>query len=401
MSFGIAVSGMRAASADLDVTGNNIANANTSGFKSSRAEFADVYAASNLGVSRDAIGSGVALSRVAQQFTQGNITFTDRSLDIAINGDGFFVLEDDKGRSYTRAGAFGTDKDGYLVNATGQQLIGYQVEDGEIVGATGPLQLRVSSAAPRATSEIEIQVNLNVDAAVPTVTFDPTEPRSYNAATQLAIYDSLGAEHAATLYYAKTDVNTWDAHLAVEGEVIGTQELTFSDAGVLTSPTEAKELGDYDPGDSTGAANMPLVVDFTGSSQYGDQVDSHSTSQNGYPAGRLTGISIDEEGVVLARFSNGQAEPQGQVMLAKFANSQALQPLGNSAWAESSASGAPVAGAPGSGSLGALQSGALEESNVDLAQELVNMIVAQRNFQANAQVIRASDEVVQTIINIR
>jgi flagellar hook protein FlgE len=402
MAFRIAVSGLKAATADLDTTGNNIANSNTTGFKASRAEFADVYAASNLGTSKDAIGQGVALSRVAQQFTQGNVTFTDNSLDLAINGEGFFVLEDGEGRSYSRAGAFGLDKNGYVVNGTGQRLLGFQVNDNQVTGAIGALQISTTNLAPRATAQIDVQVNLDAadDPPAAALPFDPGDPDSYNNSTSLTVFDSLGQEHLSTVYYRKTGDNAWDSYLYVDNTAIGSAVgLTFGPNGSLSGPLGAQSFGTFEPGN--GASDMPLAVDFFGTTQFGAEFGVNGLSQNGFTTGRISGVDINSEGVVLARFSNGQTAPQGQVILANFGNPQGLQPMGNTLWVETTDSGPPLAGAPGTAALGLVQSGALEESNVDLAQELVDMILAQRNFQANAQVIRAEDEVTQTIINIR
>lgn len=398
MAFRIAVSGIRAATADLDVTGNNIANANTSGFKASRAQFADVYAASNLGTSKDAIGQGVQLAKVAQQFTQGNVAFTDNSLDLAINGEGFFVVEDSEGRFYTRSGAFGLDRDGFVVNATGQRLLGFQVSDGTVTGATGPLSIRTTNLAPRASETIGVQVNLDAGSTAPTVDFNPDDPNSYNNSTSLTVFDSLGQEHLATTFFRKTASNGWSAYLFLDDAQVGTADLNFGQDGGLTSPG-LNAFGTVSV--DTGASDMTLSVDFTGTTQFGADFGVNALSQDGYTTGRLSGIDINAQGVVLARFSNGKTSPQGQVLLANFGNPQGLQPAGDTLWTESTDSGPPLVGAPGTAALGLVQSGALEESNVDLAAQLVNMIVAQRNFQANAQVIRAEDEVTQTIINIR
>jgi flagellar hook protein FlgE len=404
MAFSVAVSGLSAATADLDATGNNIANVGTTGFKGSRVQFADVYGASNLGPSSNAIGQGVAIADVAQQFTQGNITFTDNNLDLAINGTGFFVVEDSAGRYYSRAGAFGLDKDGYVVNATGQQLLGYRVSDGRVTGSTGALQISTTNLPPQATSRIGLTVNLDAaDEVPPDDTFDPENPDSYNDSTALAFFDSLGAEHVASVYFVKTDVSEWDAHLLLDDDEVATQALQFGDDGLLTSPEGAVALEfttDWDPG--AGAASFEgLDLDFTGTTQFGTDFGVNALSQDGYTTGRLSAIEINPDGIVLGRFSNGETAPQGQVALANFGSPQGLQPIGNTLWAETTDSGPPLIGAPGTASLGLVQSGALEESNVDLAQELVDMIIAQRNYQANARVIQAEDELTQTIINIR
>jgi flagellar hook protein FlgE len=401
MAFRIAVSGLRAASADLDVTGNNIANANTTGFKSSRAQFADVYAVSNLGTSQDAIGQGVQLAAVAQQFNQGNIVFTDNNLDLAISGDGFFVLDDGGTRAYSRAGAFGVDKDGFVVNSTGQTMVAFQASAGAVTGATGPLQLSSANIPPQASALIDVGVNLDVGAVAPTVPFDPADFNSFNSSTSLTLFDSLGEQHLGAVYFVKTGANAWDTHLRIDGDntqTTGVQPLTFDNTGQLTSGMPVN-YGVFNT--ITGSAPLNIDVDFTGGTQFGAQFGVNSLSQDGFTTGRLSGIDIDDQGVVLARFTNGQSQIQGQVALANFANPQGLQPLSDSNWAETNSSGQPLLGAPGTASLGAVQSSALEESNVDLAEQLVNMIVAQRSFQANAQMIRAEDEIIQTIVNIR
>lgn len=400
MAFQMAISGIRAATSDLDVIGNNIANANTTGFKVSRAQFADVYAASMLGTARDAIGQGVRLSTVAQQFTQGNVATTDNSLDLAINGDGFFVVEDSDGRFYTRSGAFGLDEQGYLVSATGQRLLGFQVADGAITGGTGPLNISTANLAPKATSSIAVGVNLDAASEAPTAVFDPLQPNTYNNSTSLTVYDSLGQEHLATTYFQKSNANAneWTAYLYLDDAQVGSTGLVFSEYGQLTSPG-LNDFGSVVLG--SGAHDMTLAIDFSGTTQFGADFGVNALEQNGFTTGQLTGVDIDKRGVVLARFSNGQTTPQGQVMLANFGNPQGLQPTGDTLWTESPDSGPPLIGAPGTAALGLVQSGALEESNVDLAAQLVKLIIAQRNYQANAQVIQAEDKVTQTIINIR
>lgn len=404
MAFRIAVSGLKGAAADLDVTGNNIANSNTTGFKLSRAQFADVYAVSNLGTVSDAIGQGVRIASVAQQFGQGNVSFTENNLDLAINGQGFFVLEEPSGdRIYSRAGAFEVDSESFIVNGSGQRLIGFQANDGNVTRALGPLHLSRNNITPRATTGIDIGVNLDSGESPPTVgSFNPDDPDSYNFSTSTSIYDSLGKEHLATIYFKKTGVNQWEVYPRVGDNNTGfdTLQLEFNDAGkLITTPMPLALNPDFVPG--TGASPLTLAVDFSESTQFGSEFGVNSLQQDGYTTGKLSGLDIDDRGVVIARYTNGQFLAQGQVVLANFNNAQGLQPLGDTTWAETSASGVPLIGGPGTASLGLLQSGALEDSNVDLAEQLVNMIIAQRNFQANAQMIRAEDEVTQTIINIR
>ncbi len=401
MAFQVAISGLRAASVDLDVTGNNIANSNTTGFKESRTQFADVYAVSNMGSSRDAIGAGVRLGSVAQQFNQGNINFTDKSLDLAINGEGFFVLDDGGSEAYTRAGAFGLDKDGYMVNPTGQQLVGYQATGGVVGGALGALRINTGVLAPQATGLVDANINLDSDDSVTAGSFDPADPLTYNNVMSLAVYDSLGSEHLARVYFKKTAANAWQTHLRVDGDNTQTttpQSIAFNSSGALTTPMPLS-YGAFTP--STGAAPFTLNVDLGSSTQVGAPFGVNALTQDGFATGQLTGVDIDETGIVQARYSNGQTQAQGQVALANFANPQGLKPASNTNWVSSSASGTALIGAPGSSSLGVVQGGALEDSNTDLSSDLVKMIVAQRAFQANAQMIRTEDEVTQTIINIR
>ena len=400
MGFRIAVSGLRAAGADLDVTGNNIANSNTVGFKKSRAEFADVYAVSNLGASSDAIGQGTQLAAVSQQFTQGNVSFTDNSLDLAVSGQGFFVLEDAGSRVYSRDGTMGIDKDGFVVNSSGHNLVGYQALNGTVSGALAPIQVARTIQNPHASSRVQLSVNLDSSQTSPTIAFDPTDTTSFNNSTSVTVFDSLGAEHVATVYFRKTGTNAWDTHLRVDGDnsqTTTTQAITFNSSGQLTTAMPAN-YGTYTP--TNGSAPIPLDIDLTDTVQLGPPFGVLGVDQDGFTSGRLVGLDIDDGGIMLARYTNGQSEPQGQIALANFGNAQGLTPIGDTDWVETSASGNPLVGPPGSASLGLIQSGALEESNVDLAEELVDMIIAQRAFQANAQMIQTEDEVTQTIINI-
>ncbi len=417
MSFRTALSGLNAASADLRVIGNNVANASTTGFKLSRAEFADIYAASNYGVSATAIGSGVKVAAVSQQFSQGNVDFTNNNLDLAINGRGFFIVDDNGTRSYTRAGTFSVDRAGFVVNNNNQKLLAYQADaSGNITGAIGSLQLDTSDIAPQATSTVDVGVNLDATQTQPPVAFDPATPSSYNHATSLTIYDSLGSPHLSTMYYAKTATpGQWNVYAFVDGTPLRggppyvADTLTFNGAGQLSqingapvTPPGTISYPGYNPGN--GANNITLAMNYLGttpSTQYGSNFGVNSLTQDGYTTGRLSSIDVADSGIVQARYTNGQTKTLGQVALANFTNPQGLRQLGDTNWAESYESGAALVGAPGTASLGAVQSGALEGSNVDLTEQLVNMITAQRNFQANAQVIKTSDTVTQTIINIR
>lgn len=407
MSFRTALSGLNSASADLNIISNNIANSSTTGFKSSRAEFADIYAASNIGTASNAIGSGVRLADVAQQFAQGNVAFTNNALDLAINGQGFFRLSDNGTVVYSRAGAFSVNKDGYIVNSADQRLTAFRADAlGNITGAIGDLQLSTADIAPKVSSAVNVGLNLSAAAIVPASAFSPGDATSYNNSTSLTIYDSLGASHLATMYYRKTADNTWQTYLYVDNTLVdGPDTLGFSTGGVLSSvngaavPPTTLTSPSFTP--SGGGAAMTLALDYAASTQFGSAFGVNSLTQDGYTTGRLSGVDIDSGGVVFARYTNGQSRALGQVALANFSNAQGLRQMGNTGWAESFESGAALTGAPGTASLGVLQSGALEGSNVDLTQELVNMITAQRNFQANAQVISTLDSVTQAVINIR
>jgi flagellar hook protein FlgE len=394
------LSGLNAASSDLSVTANNIANANTTGFKASRAEFADVFA-----VGAQNIGNGVAMSSVTQEFSQGGVDFTDRGLDLAISGEGFFTMSDRGVTSYTRAGSFGVDREGFVVNSQNQRLQIFPVANNGTfnTGTLSDLRLATADSPPQATTRAEFGINLPANASVPSVpTFDPANASSYNHSTAVTIYDSLGASHTATAYFVKTATpNQWESRFYIDGTAVGgANAMTYSNLGVLTAPVGGGiTLPAFAP--PNGAAPINMTADLLNSTQYGSQFGVNQLTQDGFASGRLSSIDVDGNGVIFARFTNGRSEPLGQVALSNFANTQGLRQLGDTSWSETFTSGDAVRGSPGTGSMGLIQSGALESSNVDLTEQLVNMITAQRNFQANAQMISTADQVTQTIINIR
>lgn len=406
MSFQIALSGLNAASAELSVTANNIANANTSGFKQSRAEFADFFPVTAYGLSQNAIGGGARLERVAQQFSQGAVNFTNNSLDLAISGEGFFTVSDNGAQAYTRAGEFGTDRNGFVVNAAGQRLQVFPPITGSDTFDTArvtDLQLSTADNPPAPTSTIGARMNLPADATAPTVaTFNATDPNSYNHTTSVTLYDSLGAAHSANLFFVKgAAAGEWTVHTQIDGNDVGAgQSLTYSSSGLLVDPADGEfTLPAYTP--ANGSAPLNINMNLSGATQYGDTFSVSSLTQDGYTTGRLAGIEVGAGGVVQARYTNGQATPLGQLALASFPNSQGLQQIGATSWGATFGSGQVILGPAGSNNLGEVQSGALEASNVDLTAQLVNMITAQRNFQANAQMISTSDQITQTVINIR
>lgn len=408
MPFRIALSGLNAASADLKVTGNNIANAGTTGFKQSRAEFADVYAVAFQGLGDTAIGGGVRLARVAQQFTQGNIDFTQNALDLAINGEGFFVLSDAGARLYSRAGAFSVDREGYVVNGMGHRLQVFPANPGGgfNTGALSDLRLDTSEGPPNATTSVSASLNLDASQTPlggSATDIDITDPATYSYTTSLTVYDSLGQAHTATVYFRKVADNEWASALAIDGTRVGdgSSNLVFTSSGAIDTAATTLPItyGTYTPGN--GAADMSIGFDYGQTTQYGTSYAVNGLSQDGYTTGRLSGIDIDSTGVVFARYTNGQSLELGKVALARFPNPQGLEQRGDTVWAETYTSGDVLLGEAGTGTFGAIQSGALEASNVDIAEQLVNLITAQRNFQANAQVITTADTVTQTIINIR
>ena len=525
MGFQQGLSGLNAASKSLDSIGNNVANANTVGFKSSQTQFADVYANSLTGAGSGDVGIGVKVAQVAQQFTQGNITGSNNPLDVAINGNGFFRLSDNGTTVYSRNGQFQFDKDGYIVNSNGSRLTGYMADIGGVLstGAPTELQLDTRQISPAQTTEVKAILNLDSTQAVPpTVPFAMDDPTSYNNGTSVSIYDSLGNSHVVQTFYVKSGTNTWNVYAATDGNQIGytagvpatnaigtvvapgaptsftavasntfsingvsipaipagtdaitqganvatainaalitgvtaaadgagivtitntvpvvismsgtagtiatatadktallaqlgfsaaqvgTQasastigSLTFNASGALTTATPLNASISTTSGAFT-PFNVP--IDYAGTTQYGSAFSVNTLTQDGYASGRLTAFSVGTDGVISGRYTNGKSSTLGQVVLVSFTNPNGLQPLGNNVWAETSTSGTPVPGTPNSGSLGVLQASAVEDSNVDLTAELVNMITAQRYYQANAQTIKTQDQVLQTLVNLR
>ena len=421
MPFRIALSGLNAASADLRVIGNNVANASTTGFKKSRTEFADIYAASTLGGSSNAIGSGVKISSVKQEFSQGNIDFTSNNLDMAISGDGFFRMNEGGTIQYSRAGSFGVDRDGFVVNGESQRLTGYQADAaGNITGALGDIQLSTQDLAPNATTLVNLTANLDSSQAAPGVAFDKDDATTYNHSTSLSTYDSRGNALLQTMYFQKTGASDWNLFtyltdpsgadtevlpLTVPAAVPGTPvTLNFNADGTINTVSPGTgAVAEYASTTiaSLGSSPIDIDIDLNKLTQFGTDFGVNELRQDGYTTGRLSGVDVGETGIITARYTNGQSLTQAQVAMANFSNQNGLLQLGDTSWAESFESGSALVGTAGTGTLGLIQSGALEGSNVDLTEQLVNMITAQRNFQANAQVIETADTVTQTIINIR
>jgi flagellar hook protein FlgE len=419
MSFQQGLSGLNAASKSLEVIGNNVANASTVGFKGSQAQFADVYAVSLASGGASQVGIGTKVAKVSQQFNQGNISASNNPLDIAINGSGFFRMDSNGSITYARNGQFELDKNGYIVNGTGDALTGYTANAAGVLSTGAPSKLKINTAdlPPAITAKVQEVVNLDSGQTVPVTTpFNPADPTSYNNATSISVFDSLGNSHVMQSFFVKTNsaiagVSTWDVYGVADDVVLNTGPagktgligtLEFGQDGALTAAGKAAlPFSVTIPATAGGAADIQPTMDYTGSTQYGSPFIVNALSQDGYTAGRLTAFNTGADGVITGRYSNGKSGTLGQVVLANFANVNGLQPLGNNVWAESPTSGAPLVSSPGSGTFGALQSSAVEESNVDLTAELVNMITAQRVYQANAQTVKTQDQVLQTLVNLR
>jgi flagellar hook protein FlgE len=438
MSFQQGLSGLNAASKNLDVIGNNIANSGTYGAKASRAEFSDVYAAALNGAGQNQVGIGTSLQAVAQQFTQGNVTSTENPMDLAINGGGFFQVSDGVNPTrYSRNGQFKVSKDGFIVNNDQLKLMGYPANGAGVIqpGTAQPLQLPTSGIAPAVTTKVKMEFNL--DSRLKTTApgggtgtgMDLKDSTTYNNATSMTAYDAKGQDVAVTFYFQKAATaadgsDTWNVYATANGTPFDTDAtgaaialdangnptapyttITFpANGGSPTSPTASIAMNV--PAGTTTRGNATLAIpniqlDMTGAIENGSSFAVTALTQDGYAPGQLTGIQIANDGIVQARYSNGQSKPAGQIELATFRNSQGLQPVGGNVWLRTVGSGDPVVGVPGNGNMGALQSGALEESNVDLTAELVNMVTAQRAYQANAQTIKTQDQVLQTIVNLR
>jgi len=438
MAFQQGLSGLNTSSKALDVTSNNIANASTVGFKGAATHFADVYAASLSGGGASQVGIGVSASAIVQQYTQGNITTTSNSLDIAINGNGFFRMSQDGAVTYSRNGQFHIDANGFLVNDTQDNVTGYIADAAGLIIASTPEALRISTRSidPVATgasgsARAGVFASLQLDStqatktwATPTSATQAPNTSTYNYSTALTIYDSLGNPHSMTMYFTKDAVaasdvaNTtgaWDVHYQVDGvngeslsPSMGATRLNFNSAGALISPTTASGVnidltGVMNANGLTNSATPTLgfTIDYRDSTQFGAKFSVNELTQDGYTSGNLAGLSIGPDGVIQGNYSNGQTKNLAQIVLANFTNPNGLMSVGNNAWVETASSGQPKVGTPDTGTLGVLQSGAVEESNVDLTAELVNMIVQQRNYQANAQSIKTQDQIMQTLVNIR
>ncbi|MFB3946589.1 lateral flagellar hook protein FlgEL [Aeromonas veronii bv. sobria] len=396
MSFSIGLSGLRAVNQELSVISNNVANASTAGFKSSRAEFAAIYGGGQAG--------GVEMNNVSQNFDRnGDVMRTGRGLDLAISGSGFFVLKDGSGQtSYTRAGMFQRDSGNYLTTASGTRLQGYTTDDaGKLQsGVVGDIQVKAGSLPAKPSDKLEFVANLKANATEidtkPPYDFDPKKSETFSYSQSSKVYDSLGTEHTLTQYFVKTAPNGWDVHYSFNGkrEDGVVNKMVFNKNGTLESKPFPNLVLKPD-----GATEISLKLDMGRVSQYASDFNATRNQSNGYTAGDLTGVRVDADGGVYATFTNGQSLLQGQVVMANFTNPNGLLQTNNTTWQQSFSSGQPVLGAPGTGTMGKLTAGAYESSNVDLTGELVSLMTSQRNYQANAKTISSADKMTQVLFN--
>ncbi|QNU63526.1 flagellar hook protein FlgE [Halomonas profundus] len=412
MSFSQALSGLSAQQQKLGAVGNNIANSQTVGFKSSGVQFADVYAESRIGL-------GVRTSTVLQNFSQGNVESTNRNMDLAIAGEGFFRFQQSNGEvGYSRNGQLTMTADGRLVNAQGAQIMGYAANADGVVQAGGDVNpLTVEAGDLPASATTELNVSLNLDSGEGELVA-PTEAEilagldsdDYSYSTNATIYDSQGNARNLTYYFTKTDAatNQWDVSLRMSGgpegagtyAVAGLTTLDFDASGRLEGGEQATFTFTADEFDGTQLENLEVAVDFTGSSQSANNSTVNNIEQDGYTAGSLVGVTIEDDGTVMRNYSNEESRAAGQIALVSFRNPEGLKPDGDNLWTATGASGQELVGAPGTGQRGLIEPSAVETSNVDMARELVDMIVAQRAYQANSQTISTQDELLQTIINL-
>ena len=415
MGFQQGLSGLNAASKNLDVIGHNIANSGTVGFKASRTEF-DEMVASAIGSSNGTNGGiGVSVGAIAQQFTQGSISVTGNNLDVAINGNGFFQIQQNDGTmAYTRAGNFKLDKDGNVITNAGGKVMGYPVDPATgkpTAGSPRPLVFPTGEPIP-AKRTTTITASFNLDArAVAAATATPPTPRA-TYGTSINVYDDQGVATTVSLYFEKTanpnEWNVYDSLDPAEPPLAG-GPIKFDNYGKIigpaaTPPATGFQLPVTITPPTPNPNNLPaytVQVSLDGATQFGTKFAVSELTQDGYTAGQLTGINIGTDGTILTRYSNGVTRPEGVVSLATFRNTQGLSDIGNNLWVETYESGQPTDGQPTNGAFGALRSGALEDSNVDLTAELVNMMTAQRAYQANAQTIKTQDQIMSTLVNLR
>lgn len=434
MSFYTSLSGLQGAQTELSTISHNLANVGTNGFKRSSVQFGDVIASSATKSPTQMIGSGTFVKSIKQQFTQGGLEQSQSSLDLAISGEGFFLVKPNANTAqinFTRNGGFNVSSDRYIVDDQGAALQAYPVDGSGNVVATGinslqSVRIPLTSGLPQATDAVGISVNLSANGTIPSANpvytatnpyaFNRYDSATYNYSTATTMYDSVGNPVTLTNYYVRetnpttaNPTSNWTVYTFVGDQQLSSDPmnptppqattLTFDTNGVLTTPTGPIQFSDFTP---AGAANQSITVDFSiGTTQNPSAYSLNGQTQDGQPIGQFEGVTIDSAGIIRASFSNGETQALGKIALAQFNNNEGLRQLGNSYWSASGLSGDPILGEPSAGGFGNLMSGAIERSNVDVTEELVGLIAAQRNFQANAKAIDTANTLTQTIINIR
>jgi flagellar hook protein FlgE len=412
MSFQQGLSGLNAATKSLEAIGNNVANSSTVGFKQSQVQFADIYANTLTGSGSNDTGIGVQIARVAQLFSQGNVTSSANPLDMAISGNGFFRMSNNGAITYTRNGQFELDKQGYIINSSGGRLTGYGVNaQGQILnGAPTEIQISAGDSLPQQTSVYDVSLKLDSRKTdLVAASFDPDDPTTFSDSTSVPVFDSLGNSHTLRTFYVKTGPGAWSVFATNDGVPVGyvppaapvaIGTLSFSTGGILTGTTPNPITAAMAV--TTGAATpFNISFDYTGTQQNAGDFGVAKQFQDGFASGSLSGFNVSTDGTIVGSYTNGRSSVLGQLVLTNFANPNGLQNIGNNQWVETADSGVPLVSTPGTSGLGSVQSSRVEESNVDLTAELVNMITAQRYYQANAQTIKTEDQIMQTLVNLR
>ena len=390
MSFQIALSALQSINTQLDSISNNIANTGTTGYKSSRTNFAAMYSS--------AAPAGVQAASSTQTLDiNGGLLSTGRNLDVAISGNGYFMVKDSTGVvNYTRTGIFDVDTSGNLVDHMGRSVQGYQMAPGsDALGGLGTINVPTGQIPAKASSNVEFVGNFSADWTVPAVGFDPAQPNSYNSSSVSVVYDSLGKQHTVTQYFVKTAGNQVTAHYYNEGVALGSQALDFSTAGQLTTATSPTL--NWAP---AGSDAMSVTFNYTGTTQYAGDTSTTTNSADGYASGTMVNVQIGEDGGINVQYSNGMKQRVGMLGLASFRSESGLTPVDGTSWQATAKSGVALVGTPGTGQLGSLASGQLEQSNVEVATELVDLMGAQRNYQANTKVISTQNDIMQSLMQV-
>ena len=392
MSFQIALSALQAINNQLDNISQNIANTGTTGYKSSRTNFAAMYASSS--------PNGVRAASTTQSLdVAGGLLSTGRNLDVAIAGNGYFMVKDSTGvMNYTRVGVFDVDKQGVLVDHMGRQVQGYGVTAGNAaLGNLGNLTVPTGQIPAQASTSVDFVANLSADWSVPANAFNPTDSSSYNSSTVSVVYDSLGRQHTVTQYFVKTANNTVEVHYQNENTAVGTSTLKFTTAGQLDTAASTVAAVNLTP---AGANALSVTFDYAGTTQFAGDTSTTTNASDGYASGTMVNVLVGADGSVNAQYSNGMVQSVGVIALATFPSDSGLTAVDGTSWQASAKSGAALIGTPGTGQLGELESQQLEQSNVEVASELVDLMGAQRNYQANTKVISTQNEIMQSLMQV-